>query len=115
MSTSHDELLKRLNVSPEDRAAIDQEKTAIGKRHAAYAQTLAELRKARNLTQVTLAEALDTTQGEVSRVERQSDLYLSTLSRFVEAMGGELELSVRFPDSAERVPIAIGDIEQAAA
>ncbi len=57
MSISHDELLKRLNVTPEDRAAIDQEKTAIGARHAAYAQTLAELRKARNLTQVTLAEA----------------------------------------------------------
>ncbi|MBF6619595.1 MAG: XRE family transcriptional regulator [Patulibacter sp.] len=108
-------MLKRLNVTPEDRTAIDQKKTAIGTRHAAYAQTLAELRKARNLTQVTLAEALDTTQGKVSRVERQSDLYLSTLSRFVEAMGGELELSVRFPDNAERAPVAIGNIEPTAA
>jgi len=49
------------------------------------------------MTQETLAETLDMTQGEVSRLERRTDLYVSTLRRFVEAMGGSLELVARFP------------------
>jgi transcriptional regulator with XRE-family HTH domain len=60
--------------------------------------TLAELRKARELTQVALANALDTTQSGVSRIEHQTDLYLSTLRSYIEAMGGSLEVSAVFPD-----------------
>ena len=62
------------------------------------ATLLAELRRAREMTQETLAETLDMTQGEVSRLERRTDLYVSTLRSFVEAMGGSLELIARFPD-----------------
>ncbi len=68
---------------------------------------LAEIRQARQLTQQQLATSLDTTQGGVSRLERQTDLYLSTLRSYVEAMGGVLELVARFGD--ERIPIRIGD------
>lgn len=50
------------------------------------------------MTQESIAEALDMTQGEVSRLERRADLYVSTLRRFVEAMGGSLELVARFPN-----------------
>ena len=60
--------------------------------------TLCELRKARRLTQVSVARQLGITQDGVSRLERRSDLLLSTLRRTVEAMGGSLSLVARFPD-----------------
>jgi hypothetical protein len=52
----------------------------------------AELRKARTLTQEQLAATLGVTQAQVSRIEHQTDLYLSTLAGYLEAMGGHLEL-----------------------
>lgn len=60
--------------------------------------TLAELRRAREMTQTQLAEALDTTQPGISALERRTDLYLSTLRSYVEALGGRLEISAVFPD-----------------
>ena len=60
--------------------------------------TLRELRKARRLTQVSVAHELGITQDGVSRLEQRSDLLLSTLRRTVEAMGGSLSLVARFPD-----------------
>jgi len=65
-----------------------------------YDATLADLRRAKGLTQVQLAEALEVSQAEVSRVERQADLFLSTLRSYVEAMGGELDLIAKFDDRA---------------
>lgn len=67
---------------------------------AAHARTLRELRRARELTQVQLATTLAVSQAQVSRVEAQTDLYLSTLRSYVEALGGELQLRVVFPDGA---------------
>lgn len=67
---------------------------------AAHARTLRDLRRARELTQAQLAKSLDVTQAQVSRVEAQADLYLSTLRSYVEALGGELQLRVVFPDGA---------------
>ena len=64
---------------------------------------LNELRRARELSQQALAERLGTTQPEVSRIESRTDMYLSTLRRFVEAMGGELVILARFPDGAVRI------------
>ena len=61
--------------------------------------TLQELRKAHNLTQAALAEKLNIKQENVSRLEKRSDLLLSTLKSYVEAMGGQLQLVVKFPDS----------------
>jgi len=57
---------------------------------------LSELRRAREMTQITLAEAMDTTQGEISKIEQRTDMYVSTLRSYVEAMGGELEIVARF-------------------
>lgn len=54
--------------------------------------TLRELRKARRLTQVRMAKTLGITQDSVSRLEKRSDLLLSTLRKMVEAMGGRLSL-----------------------
>src|SRR5438128_10905549 len=54
--------------------------------------SLAELRKARELTQTQLAEALETTQPGVSAIENRTDLYVSTLRSYVEALGGRLEI-----------------------
>jgi DNA-binding XRE family transcriptional regulator len=65
--------------------------------------TLRELRKARKLTQVRMAKALGVTQDSVSRLEKRSDLLLSTLRKTIEAMGGNLSLVAEFPDRAPDV------------
>lgn len=69
--------------------------------------TLQELRQARQLTQVRLAKALGISQDGVSRLEKRSDLLLSTLRKSVEAMGGNLSLVAEFPD---REPIVLSGI-----
>jgi DNA-binding transcriptional regulator YiaG len=70
-----------------------------------------ELRRARQLSQVQLAEILDVKQGPVSKLERRTDLYISTLRRYIEAMGGELELQADFSEGS--VTIAeLGQIEE---
>jgi transcriptional regulator with XRE-family HTH domain len=74
---------------------------------ALHRRTLGELRKARALTQQQLARSLRVSQAQVSRIESQADLYLSTLRSYVEAMGGELELRVVFGDGAG-VDVALG-------
>jgi transcriptional regulator with XRE-family HTH domain len=65
--------------------------------------SLADLRRARQLTQAEVAVALDTTQPGISRLEHQADLYISTLRKYVEAIGGKLHVVAEFPDV--RVPI----------
>jgi predicted transcriptional regulator len=60
------------------------------------AMSLAELRHARQLTQVQLAQALDVQQPAISRIEHQTDVYLSTLRSYVEALGGELQICAQF-------------------
>ncbi len=64
---------------------------------------LRELRRARALSQAAMAELLGASQPEVSKIEHRTDMYLSTLRRFVEAMGGELDVIARFPDGAVRI------------
>ncbi len=59
---------------------------------------LADLRRALDLTQATMAEALGVGQAEVSKVEKRADILVSTLRRFINAMGGELEIRAVFPD-----------------
>jgi len=60
--------------------------------------SLTELRRARAMTQDQLAAHLHVGQASIAKLERRTDMYLSTLRRFVEAMGGELEIVARFPD-----------------
>ena len=64
---------------------------------------LHKLRAARQLTQQQLAQTLDMTQAAVSQLEKRTDMYLSTLENFVEAMGGRLELYAVFPDGKVRL------------
>ena len=68
-----------------------------------------ELRKARHLTQVSVARELGVSQDAASRMEQRSDLLLSTLRRTVEATGGSLSLIARFPD---RPPVEISGIAE---
>ena len=69
--------------------------------------TLKELRKARKITQERIAESLGIGQEGVSRLEKRSDLLLSTLRKTVEAMGGNLSLVAEFPD---RPPVVLAGI-----
>ena len=71
--------------------------------------TLRDLRKARALTQARMAEQLGITQDGVSRLEKRSDLLLSTLRKTVEAMGGSLSLVAEFPD---RAPVVLTGIAE---
>lgn len=58
-----------------------------------------KLRQARQLTQVALAERLDVPQAAISRMERRTDLLLSTLRQYIEGLGGQLELRAVFPEA----------------
>src|SRR5258705_11549084 len=69
--------------------------------------TLRELRRARKLTQVRMAKALGITQDSVSRLEKRSDLLLSTLRKTVKAMGGNLSLVAEVSD---RRPVVLSGI-----
>lgn len=60
--------------------------------------TMRELRKARAITQCELAKTLGVKQEQISRIEKRTDMHISTLRRTVEAMGGELTLTAKFPD-----------------
>lgn len=61
---------------------------------------LGELRQAREKTQVDLARALHVGQPAVAKLENRADMYVSNLRRYVEALGGTLEITARFPDTA---------------
>ena len=64
---------------------------------------LAELRQARRLSQEELAATLQIKQAGVSKMEKRTDMYLSTLRRFIEAMGGKLDIVARFPEGEVRI------------
>lgn len=88
--------LKDKHFSLEEQARIkDEARADIGLIEAA----LDELRQARSLSQTQLAEILEIKQSSVSKIERQTDMYLSTLRNFIRAMGGELDVIARFPDA----------------
>jgi len=64
---------------------------------------LQELRQARHLSQEHLANLLRVKQASISKLERRTDMYISTLRSFIQAMGGELEIVARFPDGTVRI------------
>lgn len=64
---------------------------------------LHELRQARGLSQKMLAEVLHVQQPSIAKLEKRTDMYISTLRSHIEAMGGELEVVARFPDGAVRI------------
>lgn len=76
------------------------EQAAIEARHDALKQDVEGLRELRQITgkaQADIASALNITQPSVSKIEKQTDMHLSTLRSYVEAVGGELELTVKLP------------------
>lgn len=64
---------------------------------------LSELREARKLSQQEIASSLHIKQAAVSKLERRTDMYISTLRKYLRAMGGDLEITARFPDGAVKI------------
>jgi transcriptional regulator with XRE-family HTH domain len=91
------------DLSPERRQRIEARAAQL----IAEEMTLRELRRARKLTQVRMAKKLGISQDGVSRLEKRSDLLVSTLSKTVKAMGGSLSLVAQFPD---RPPVVLSGI-----
>jgi transcriptional regulator with XRE-family HTH domain len=101
-------LKQRMKALRPDRRKKIEARTA---RLVAEEMTLQELRQARKLTQVRMAKALRISQDGVSRLERRTDLLLSTLRKSVEAMGGSLSLIAEFPDRDPVVLSGIASVE----
>jgi predicted transcriptional regulator len=91
MARRFSELTK--DFSPERRERIEATKPSLRED-----MELAELRQALALTQSTLAEAFGVKQAEISKIESRADVFVSTLRRFIQAMGGALEIRAVFPD-----------------
>lgn len=92
--TRWSELNHKATPEQTNRARVELEK----------ALTLGELRRAREMTQTQLADALETTQPGVSAIEQRTDLYVSTLRSYIEALGGRLDITAVFPEGA--VPVS---------
>jgi hypothetical protein len=65
--------------------------------------SLPELRQVRNVSQEYLAASMNKKQPNLSKMERSSDMYVSTLCKFIQAMGGNLEIVAHFPDGEVRI------------
>ena len=85
-------------MSPERRARNEAAVKA-----ALAEMRLNELRNARGLSQKTLAEALQIQQPAIAKLEKRTDMYISTLRSHIEAMGGELEVIAKFPDGDVKI------------
>jgi DNA-binding XRE family transcriptional regulator len=103
MPINVDEIIGKL--TPAQRKKVEARAAQL----IAEEMTLRELRHARKLTQVRMAKKLGITQDSVSRIEKRSDLLLSTLRKTIQAMGGNLSLVAEFPDRAPVVLSGIGD------
>ncbi len=78
--------------------------------YEAYKRRLPDLRKAKAMTQQDLARQLSVSQAQISRLENQTDMYLSTLAQYIEALGGELKL-VAVIDGQE-LPISLSALSE---
>jgi DNA-binding transcriptional regulator YiaG len=83
----------RAGMSAQARAASAAERLRL-----VDEMSLHQLRKARELTQNRLADELHMGQGDVSKLERRTDMYVSTLASYLQAVGAELEIRAVFPD-----------------
>jgi transcriptional regulator with XRE-family HTH domain len=86
------------DFSPERRARIEARKAELREE-----MDLAELRRALALTQANLAETMEVQQGEISKIEKRTDLLLSTLRRFLQAMGADLEIRAVFDGRSVKI------------
>ena len=97
---------RRRAANPAMQAHYEQERAA-----AHLITALGQLRDTLDITQADLAERLEVTQANISRIERQHDVYLSTLRRYVEALGGHLEVAAVFGEQS--LPLTIGSDDAA--
>ena len=88
----------RARMSPESQARAQAKAQAM-----LVEMPLNELRQARGLSQKMLAEVLNVQQPAIAKMEKRTDMYLSTLRSHIEAMGGQLEVVARFPDGAVKI------------
>ena len=95
-------------LPPERRKKIEERAEEL----IAEEMSLRDLRKARKQTQACIAEELGITQENVSRIEKRSDLLISTLSRHIEALGGKLSLVAKFPDRPPVELTGIADLDK---
>ena len=103
MSRNVDDIIRKLN--PRQRKKIGARAAQL----IAEEMTLRQLRQACRLTQQKVAKSLRIGQEGVSKIERRSDLLISTLREYVQAMGGQLSLVVEFPD---REPVILSGITE---
>ncbi len=103
MSKDIEEIMR--DFSPERRAKIEKRASELIDEH----MTLQDLRKARQLTQERMAQILGIGQDSVSRLEKRTDLHLSTLNNYINAMGGSLKLVAEFP---ERSPVILDGLAE---
>ena len=92
------------DLPPERRAEIDRRFEEL----VNEVESLRELRRLSRMSQAKIAETLGISQPAVSKIEKQTDMYLSTLRSYVEAMGGELDVIVRLP---KRGPVKVRSLE----
>jgi transcriptional regulator with XRE-family HTH domain len=95
--------IEKLNAA--QRRKIDERAAEL----IAEEMSLRDLRKARKLTQARVAKTLGITQDSVSRLEKRSDLLLSTLRKTVKAMGGDVRIVAEFPD---RAPVLLSEVTE---
>ena len=88
----------RAELTPAQQAAVSARVIALREE-----MTLAELRQARQLTQATLSDTLHVGQAAVAKMEKRTDMYVGNLRRFVEAMGGQLDVVARFPEGSVKI------------
>ena len=104
MKTLHE----KLNALPANRRKKIKARTAT---LIAEEMTMRELRKAREITQEEMAKMLGVKQEQISRIEKRTDLHISTLRRSIEAMGGELTLVAKFPKSPPIVVTGFAELD----
>jgi transcriptional regulator with XRE-family HTH domain len=105
MATKLSDIMAQL--PPERRAKIE----ARAQELILENMTLQDMRKARKLTQESMAELLGIRQDSVSRLEKRAHLLLSTLRSYVKAMGGDLKIVAEFPDRPSVIISALGELE----
>lgn len=98
----------RAKMSPEAQARVETKAQEL-----LAEMPLNELRQARGLSQKMLAELLHVQQPSIAKMEKRTDMYISTLRSHIEAMGGQLEVVARFPDGSVKIS-NFAEIEAAA-
>lgn len=88
----------RAKMSPKAHAQAEEKANAM-----LAEMPLNELRQARGLSQKMLAEVLHVQQPSIAKIEKRTDMYISTLRSHIEAMGGQLEVVAKFPDGAVKI------------